>query len=364
MTTKVNVLPRFATIKLMTFRFATDPEVLSWDELLRKNPDGGNVFASREMAEAKTASGWTPRYVVSDDDSLAILALEKSIPLLGKFWYLPKGPGVTSAAELAPILAPLKAFAAAHGAFVVKIEPEILRSEQTRADLAKLGLERTFAVQPNASTVLVDLAPSEDEILASLNQKGRNAIRRAMREGAVAEAVPLTDENMKIMYDLLRITAEGQWNLRSFDYFKRFWTTFADKNMGQMFFTRYDGEVVAASFGLLLGNKATYKDGCSIRKRTVYGASHLLQWEMMRWMKAHGATSYDLCGTPPSEAIHDPNHHFAGLARFKTSFNKHVTDYVGCYNLPVKKMQYDLWQNIVERVVLRLHNMQHHTEWY
>ena len=349
----------------MNFRFATDQEIANWDEQLLDNPDGGNVFSSREMAESKKVSGWTPRFIVSDGDpALAILTLEKSIPLLGKFWYLPKGPGVTTPSELEPLLASLKAFASAQGVFVVKIEPEILRSDETRSELAKMGLQRTFAVQPNASTVLVDLAPSEDEILASLNQKGRNAIRRAMREGATAEAVPLTEENMKIMYDLLRITAEGQWNLRSFEYFKQFWTRFSEADMGQMFFARYDGQVVAASFGLLLGDKATYKDGASIRQRMVYGASHLLQWEMIRWMKAHGARIYDLCGTPPSEAIRDLNHHFAGLARFKTSFNKHVTDYVGCYNLPVKKTQYDLWTKIVERVVLRLHNMRTHTEWY
>ncbi|HEU0266666.1 MAG TPA: peptidoglycan bridge formation glycyltransferase FemA/FemB family protein, partial [Candidatus Saccharimonadaceae bacterium] len=102
----------------------------------------------------------------------------------------------------------------------------------------------------------------------------------------------------------------------------------------------------------------------SIREKVVYGASHLLQWEMIKWMMAHGAEVYDLCGTPPSDRIHDPTHPFAGLARFKTSFNKHVTDYVGCYNLPVKPLRYKLWKTIVERAVLRLHRLRNHTEWY
>lgn len=346
----------------MTFRFATDDEITAWDELLLQNPDGGDVFASREIAETKADNGWTPRFIVGDDT--AVLALEKHIPLLGKFWYLPKGPGVKTPGELQPLLAPLKAFASAQGVFAVKIEPEILKTPEIASKLTQMGLERTFAVQPNVSTVLVDLAPSIDAILMSLNQKGRNALRRAEREGVTTAPVELTDETMKIMYDLLSKTAAGQWRLRGFAYFKEFWTRFSRENHGQMFFAWYEGQVIAASFGLILGTKGMYKDGASVREKVVYGASHLLQWEMIKWMKTHGALRYDLCGTPPSDRIHDPTHHFAGLARFKTSFNKHVTDYVGCYNLPVRLLRYMLWTTVVERVVLRLHRLRAGTEWY
>lgn len=345
----------------MTLRFATDDEIVTWDERLLDNPDGGNVFASRQIAETKADNGWTPRYIVGD---VTILALEKQIPLLGKFWYLPKGPGVSKVDELQPLLEPIKAFARAQGAFVVKIEPELLLTPETRSELSKTGLDKTFAVQPNASTVLVDLSPDINAVLMGLNQKGRNALRRAEREGVTAYPVKSTEQNMQIMYTLLHTTAEGQWRLRGFDYFKEFWSRFASQGKGQMFFAEYEDEIIAASFGLLLGSKATYKDGCSVRTRPVYGASHLLQWEMIKWMKQHGALVYDLCGTPPSDQIHNPEHHFAGLARFKTSFNKHVTDYVGCYNLPVRSLRYKLWSTIVERIVLRLHSMRQHTEWY
>ena len=346
----------------MNFHFATTEEISAWDELLLKNPDGGDIFASKEIADTKADNGWKPRYIVGD--GLAVLALEKQILGLGKFWYMPKGPGVTTTEELQSLITPLKAFAATQGVFAVKIEPEIARTPESLSELAKMGLEKTFAVQPNVSTVLVDLTPDIDAVLMSLNQKGRNAIRRAEREGVTTRPVKLTDENMKIMYDLLSKTAEGQWHLRGYDYFKEFWTRFSQSGHGQMFFAEYEGKVIAASFGLILGTKGMYKDGASIRQKVVYGASHLLQWEMIKWMKEHGATVYDLCGTPPSDQIHNPDHPFAGLARFKTSFNKTVTDYVGCYNLPVKPGAYKLWSTIVERLVLRWHRLRAGTEWY
>lgn len=346
----------------MTFRLADDTEIKNWNESLQQNPDGGNVFSSKQIAETKSDNGWLPRYIVSE--GLVILALEKRIPLLGKFWYLPKGPGVTTVEQLAGIIPELKSFARTQGVFTLKIEPEIVRTETTNSEISRAGLVKTFAVQPNAHTVLIDLKPNLDDIMTGLNQKGRHAIRRAERDGVTAQAVDLTEDNMKTMYSLLKTTAEGQWQLRGYEYFKEFWTRFSKSGNGQMFFAYYQDELVAASYGLILGKKALYKDGCSVRERTAYGASHLLQWRMIEWMKSQGAEVYDLCGTPPSESIKDPNHAFSGLARFKTSFNKTVTDYVGCYSLPVKTFGYKLWSTVVERVVLRLHRKLHHTEWY
>ena len=97
---------------------------------------------------------------------------------------------------------------------------------------------------------------------------------------------------------------------------------------------------------------------------TAYGASHLLQWEMMRWMKSHGVTRYDLCGTPPADRIGDESHPLYGVGRFKTSFNKTVTEFVGAYELPLSTVKFKLWKMLVERLVLRLNARFARQEWY
>jgi lipid II:glycine glycyltransferase (peptidoglycan interpeptide bridge formation enzyme) len=38
----------------------------------------------------------------------------------------------------------------------------------------------------------------------------------------------------------------------------------------------------------LSGTKALYKDGGSVREHTEVQAPYALQWEIMRWLKAHG----------------------------------------------------------------------------
>lgn len=349
----------------MNVRLATPEEIEIWDEKLASNPDGGNVFQAYELAETKRRGGWTPIYIVVND-SIAITALEKHVLPLGCYWYLPKGPGVTNITELLDLLPSLKEFGKSRGVFAIKTETEILESDDARQSLANVGLVRTRNIQPNGSTVIIDLSPSLDDIIASFNQKGRHAVHRAERDGVTAKSVDLTDENMRIMFELLGETASGRFesSLRSYDYYAEYWQRYTDNGRGQLFFSYFEGKVVAGAYCMLLGEKGLYKDGASVRERTAYGASHLLQWEAMKWMKSHGAKSYDLCGSPHSSQIDNDQGHFYGIGRFKTSFNKHVTDYIGCYDIIVNPFAYKLWQKFVERLVISLHWRLKHDQWF
>lgn len=346
----------------MTIRFATTDEITTWDSAIIKNADGGNVFQGSIFAELKQSTGWQPRYIIAG--SLAILALEKHIPLIGKLWYLPKGPGVIDTMQLGSLLPKLCDFARKQGVFAVKLEPELHDTPEIHTTLAGFGLIKTAPIQPNYATVLIDIREPLDAVLSNLNQKGRHAINRAKRDGVTAKRVEATDANCQLMYQLLAGTAEGSFRIRSFSYYKKFWQSYARAHQGQLFFAYVNGQVVAGAFAIILGAKSTYKDGASIKERTAYGASHLLQWEVISWAKEHGALTHDLCGTPPSAAIKDSSHPHYGLGRFKTSFNKTVTDYIGAYDLVIRPTSYKLWQTIGERVVTRLHSKRFNENWW
>jgi lipid II:glycine glycyltransferase (peptidoglycan interpeptide bridge formation enzyme) len=346
----------------MSIHFATPDELLAWNDKILHNPDKGNVFQGLQFAEQKKLGGWTPRFIVVDEISITVL--EKSVLSLGKLWYMPKGPGVTRTKELHNLIPTLTQFAAKNGVFTIKIEPELLKTSETLVDLLKLNLVKVAPIQPNFSTVTLDLSGDLDEIMTNLNQKGRHAIKRAERDGVTVQQVPTTEENCKRMYDLLQDTARGSFRIRSYTYYKKFWQRYSDAKLGQLFFAYVDDKIVAGAFAIVFGTKSTYKDGASIRERTVYGASHLLQWHVIEWAKSKGALVHDFCGAPPSDQIKNPEHPHYGIGRFKTSFNKEVTDYVGAYDAPVKPLQYKLWQSIGERLTLRLYNQKHHENYY
>ncbi|MFZ2125984.1 MAG: peptidoglycan bridge formation glycyltransferase FemA/FemB family protein [Candidatus Microsaccharimonas sp.] len=330
----------------MSVRFATPAEIARWNELILSNPDGGNVFSSYEYAQQKLLGGYKVHFLIVD--KLAVTVLEKSTPPLGKLWYLPKGPNVTSSKALLDTLKHLKSFAAERGVFVVRIESELDRSD--RPTLARHGLKKAAPIIPNPSTITLDISPKLDDLLMSLPQKGRHAIRRAERDGVTVAKVEASDKNCRTMYKLLSETAEGQFGIRSYNYYKTFWQRFEKSGLGQLFFASYEGKVVAGAYAMVYGKKSTYKDGASVRKRTAYGASHLLQWHVIEWAKSEGALIHDFCGSPPSDEIDDPKHPHHGVGLFKMAFSKHVVDFIGCYDYVLSPIRYAMWTKLGERV--------------
>lgn len=346
----------------MTVRFATQTDIDHWNDHILANPDDGNIFQGFELAEQKKLGGWVPQFILAE--TVAITVLEKTVLGLGKLWYLPKGPGVASVRELDELLVDLTQFADAQGVFAIKIEPELLKTDETLASLLKLKLKKVRPIQPNFSTVLLDISDDLEMVMAHLNQKGRHAIKRALRDGVTTEPVEATDKNCEVMYQLLAATAAGSFRIRSYSYYKAFWQRYDRAGLGQLFFAYFDEKVVACAFAIAFGKKGTYKDGASVRERTAYGASHLLQWRIIEWMKTKGVRTHDLCGAPPSDQINNPDHPYYGIGRFKTSFNKEVTDYVGAYDIVIRPFQYRLWTEVGERIVTRLYSHLHHENYY
>jgi lipid II:glycine glycyltransferase (peptidoglycan interpeptide bridge formation enzyme) len=332
----------------MNIHFATPKERKDWDKHILANPDRGNIFQSQELAEQKQLGDWTPRYIVCDE--LAITVLERFIFGIGKIWYMPKGPGVTSTKELFPCIDTLKTFAKKHGVFVLKIESEISKTDATTRALQRKGLIRIHPIQPNYATVILDISRPLAKVLEEMPQKGSYAIKRAERDGVTAKLVDATDENCLAMFTLMQETAGGRFAIRDYDYYKSFWKRFAQADIGQFHFAYFEGKLVAAAYVMVYGTKATYKDGASVRAKTAYGASHYLQWKAIEWAKKQGAVVYDFCGAPPPERIDDKTHPHYGIGLFKTSFNKEVTEFIGTYDVIVKPRLYKLWRLIGERI--------------
>lgn len=339
----------------MTIRFASESEISNWNTLVLANPDGGNVFSSYEFARQKETGGYTARFIIVG--IIAVMILEQKVPFLGKFWYLPKGPGVKTAKELFDVITELEPFAKKHGVFAVRIESEISRNHGPT--LSRHDLIKSKPVIPNNSTITLDVTNGLDKIFAGLPQKGRYAIKRAERDGVTVELVETNPKNCRIMFDLLAETAEGQFGIRTYDYYRTFWQRFENAGLGQLFFAYYNKQVVAGAYAMIYGDKSTYKDGASIRKRTAYGASHLLQWHVIQWVKSRGAKIHDFCGSPPSDEINNPNHRHYGIGLFKTAFSKDVTDFIGCYDLPITSWKYKFWIKLGERISHRWHYYRH-----
>lgn len=355
-----------------TARFATPDEIESWDEHVTANPNGGNLLQSAAFAAVKQNFGWDVRYLVLEGGGTSSynLVLEKSFPLLGRLWYLIKGPDVASVQDVPPALEAIKEFAASERlrVFAIKIEPDIVDSEEARAVLAGAGLVKSFNLQPNDSTALLDISPEPNQLLRNLHSRGRNAVRRAEREGVRVEVAEPTLENYRTMHALMTGTlttkSRNGAQVRSFEYYRQFWTEFTSRGQGRLYFVYENGRPSVGAFVINYGRKGTYKDGGSLQKRTQYGDSHLVQWTAIQDVKALGCTEYDFCGTPPAAQLKDSSHPFHGLGLFKTSFSKTVTDFVGVWDYVIDSTRYAAWNTAGERVARQLYTRRTGQQFY
>jgi len=345
----------------MESRFANQTEIDQWNEHLITNPDGANMFQSKEFLDIKLKNRWTIRFAVIDGIYISIT--ERKIPFLGNFWYLPKGPGVTSLGELKKLLPSLKAFALKNKVFMIRMEPEIIKTDENVAKLKKMGLSTYFGIQvPN--TIILDTRPPVDEIEAGFSSKTRYNIRAARKAGITTEIVPINDANCDIFYDMLDSLIHGRAALRSREYLKLFWQQHYQAGTGIFMFAKSGSQVVATDFIIILGAKGTRKDAASIRDSAVRGASALLEIDAIRYMKNQGVTTYDLCGSPPSDRIKDPTHPHYGFGSFKTGFSPDVTDFIGSCDLAINPTAYKLWRKIGERIAHRAYRYLYHETFY
>lgn len=341
----------------MKVKFATKTQIKNWNTLLAQK--NCSIFQMTQIAKTKELRGWQTVYLMVED--LPVTIHQRSVPFFGKLWYAIKSPQVTSTEELKKAVNAISDFAKQHGVFLLKIEPEL--PKDLAGSLPKNWVKNR-AIQPNHSTIILDTSPDTEAILKNLNQKGRHAIRRAERDGVIAKKVDYTPENAKRFYRLFEETANGRFRIRGFNYHNKFWQGFIDDGSGALFFAHHNNKLVSAAFCMKLGKKGVYKDGASIRQKTVYGASHLLQWRVIEWMNSQKIEEYDMCGSPPAKSINDKSHPHYGIGRFKTSFNKQVTEYLGVYDVAISPLKYKIWQKIGEKIWLRLYSAIKKQYWY
>jgi lipid II:glycine glycyltransferase (peptidoglycan interpeptide bridge formation enzyme) len=201
-------------------------------------------------------------------------------------------------------------------------------------------LERASAdIQP-ASTVVVDLRPSEEDVLDQMKSKTRYNIRLAGRKGV--EVTEGTMADMSAWYAMYRETAvRDRIQVHDEEYYRRFLEIGSTETSGhtavRLYLARADGELLAGNLMVFHGDAATYVFGASSNEKRNLMPTYALQWHAMVEAKRFGCSWYDLYGVSPTE---DPNHPMHGLYRFKTGFGGRILHRAGCWDYPYRNLAY------------------------
>jgi lipid II:glycine glycyltransferase (peptidoglycan interpeptide bridge formation enzyme) len=298
----------------------------------------------------KARFGWNARsFAVSWESGgavmeLPLLVIRRPLALGVSFAYVPWGPelpdrdfGDGERNEILLRLArELQALLPRNTAFIRFDPPWYAEGAETPAPPVYAPFSRAGAdVQP-PDTVLVDLRPEEDAILAQMKPKWRYNIRLAEKRGVRVRNAGA--EGLETFYALFQETAKRDGiSIHSISYYQILFSHCAEY-AGQeirLYVAEHEGKALAANIVLFRGGTATYLYGASSNEDRRLMASYALQWRAMSDAKDCGCAQYDLFGIPPSA---DPGHPMAGLYLFKTGFGGRIVHRSGSWDYTYKPL--------------------------
>ncbi len=310
----------------------------AWDDFVAASPQG-HLLQSWAWGDFKGRFGWQPLRVAISENGRLLAAAQMLLRRLPYrcLAYVPRGPVCDPAdSPLSRALVDaLHRTAKSHGAIALKVEPAALDG-QTGWWASGRFRPSPQTIQPRR-TIIVDLRPDEEAILAQMKPKWRYNVRLAARKGlAVRQG---TEADLGAFYTLTRETGlRDGFPVHSLAYYQAAFAAFQPANVA-LFVAEYGGEPLGGLMAFAFGKQAIYMYGASSDRERQRMPNHLLQWEAMRWAKARGCTEYDLWGIADVEPG-SPSAGLAGVERFKAGFGGKDTRFVGAFDYVYSPLVY------------------------
>lgn len=314
-----------------------------WTAFLSNHPNA-HILQTAQWGDLKSSFGWQPRFIRQDD--LGAMVLFRQLPLGLSVGYLPRGPvGDGDWAEFWPAV---DALCQQEGAIFLRVEPEIW--EPVPAGFVAQNLPgfkpASQTVQPPRS-ILIDLTPSEEEILMAMKSKTRYNIRLAGRKDVIIR--PSTD--IEQFHQMSLTTSErDEFGIHSLEYYQRAYDLFAPQKACVLLMAEYEHKPLAGLLAFARGDTAWYFYGASTNQERNRMPTYLLQWEAIRWAKEKGCKAYDLWGVPDHPEAYLEDHFMErsdglwGVYRFKRGFGGEVQRTIGAWDRVYRPFLYHLYR--------------------
>jgi lipid II:glycine glycyltransferase (peptidoglycan interpeptide bridge formation enzyme) len=307
------------------------------------------LLQSGYWAAFKSAHGWQAHpflvtcVTAAGPVEFPLLVLTRRIARVFRLAYVPFGPTHDPGPGRGAFLAALARALRPHlprGTFLLRFDlPWTKEGDRPAAR----GLRKAADdIQP-PSTVIVDLRPDEDGILAGMKPKTRYNVRLAEKRGVKVEEGRATE--LGRWYELYRETsARDRIAIHALPYYRGLFESAADRVAAghaapavRLLLARAGGTVLAGNIVLFWGKAAVYLTGASSGEQRNLMPTYALQWAAMKMARAAGCETYDLYGCPPAA---DESHPMFGLYQFKTGFSPALTERWGTWDAPLARMPY------------------------
>ena len=327
-----------------------------WDEFVSAHPHG-SLLQTTNWARLKNRFGWSSQRVWMRRDGRLVAGAQilfRSMALgMVKLGYIPHGPIVDwdDAEQVDVLFNQIDQAAYSRGAGMVKLEPRLWQDqfpvEEWEALYRRHGCVASVDTIQPPRTIVVDLRPAEEEILAAMKQKTRYNIRLAEKKGVVVRegtAADLTAFN-RLMHATGRRDSFG---VHQPEYYRAAHEIFAPENAA-LWLAEYEGRPLAGVMVFSWGNSSAYLYGASSDEERQRMPAYAAQWAGMKWARARGCTSYDMWGIPDAEeadleaSFTDRQDGLWPVYRFKRGFGGTIRRTVGAADRVYNKLLHRLY---------------------
>ncbi len=297
------------------------------------------------------------RFGIFESKELVSVALTiKTTAKRGSFLLVPHGPVVKLKVEseklkvLEILLNKLKELSIVEKVDFIRISPVLERSLENDKLFKDFGFRlRPLHTHPESSWKL-NIEPSEQEIFSQMRKTTRYLIRQAQNNKDIEIFQSKNIKDLEIFNEIhLEVVKKQKFVPFSLEYFKKEFSAFLPDDQIAIFFAKYQGKIIAASYEIFWSNVGFYHHAALLPEYKKIPVSYLLQWEAIKEAKKRGCKIYDFWGY--IDPVKYPKHPYAGPTLFKMGFGGYKEEYVKTQDLIISKKY---WLNYIIETIRRI----------
>lgn len=299
-----------------------------WDDYILEN--GGHPLQLWGWGQVKMAHGWTADRIFAYQDEQIVAAaqvLTRKLPLpLRAFSYIPRGQ-VGQQGSTQDFLELVADFAKhEYRSVVLSIEPDTIDFDPQQG-----WVSAKTSILP-ATTVLLDLEKSDSELLAVMDKKTRQYIRKSSAEDITIKQVR-SREDLDRCLDIYHQTSKrADFALHNDQYYYDVFSLMGDHS--PVFAAYQDGQPIAFLWLAISADTAYELYGGMNEQGQILRTNYALKWHAIRKTKEWGLLRYDFGGLGGLVG--------GGVSNFKLSWADSETHLAGTFDRPLSSF-YGVW---------------------
>jgi len=296
-----------------------------------------------EFNQAMGSKIW--RFGAYNGKLLGIVLILKISAKRGTFLFIPHGPVVVDGIEekdkkeiLELVLNHLKDIIREEKISFIRVSPIWEKTEENINIFSNSAFRGAPIHMHPEVTWELNIAPTEDQILANMRKTTRYLIKQAEKNPDIEIIKSNNIEDLKLFWPVYKETAKRHnFVVFSEKYLETEFSIFAKDKQIILFLGKYKDEIVSVALFVFWQGTCVYHHSGSLSKYNKIPVSYLLQWNAIKEAKNRGCKTYNFWGIAPDIKIaknaQDSKHPWAGLSLFKMGFGGYIKEYVKTQDL-------------------------------